>query len=75
MDADGLQEGPALPEKNDLKEAWKKISKEIRARLGASTYRLFFTEAKLRQVADEVALIRTAGAMYAIWIEENFRES
>ena len=57
-----------------LETVWVRVSDDLRADLGDPTYDLWFSQSRLLKVDQNRAVISAPGSMYAIWIEENFRE-
>ncbi len=62
-------------EKQNLKTLWRRISSDLRAELGDSTFELFLPNFTLTQLEDSVAVIQVPGSGYALWAETNFKES
>ncbi len=60
--------------KEQLAAAWTWVSEDLKEALGESTFDLWFGHSRLIKVEDFHAVLSSPGAMYAIWIEENFRE-
>lgn len=58
----------------NLTQIWSEASIEIRQALGNSNYDLWFANARLLEVSEGTAVLQTPGAMYSIWVEENFKE-
>lgn len=54
---------------------WNDVTKDLRTLLGNSTFDLWFTGFSLESVDAERILVHAPGSMYAIWVEENFKES
>ena len=57
-----------------LKAVWTIVSKDLREDLGDATFDLWFSQSRLLEVDQNKAVISAPGSMWAIWIEENFRE-
>ncbi len=57
-----------------LQTVWERVSGDLRSALGEPTFDLWFSHTRLVQVEGRQALISVPGSMYAIWIEENFRD-
>lgn len=60
---------------SQLSQLWQLISQEIRIALGDSSYELWFTDFRIREVSSEEVVLVAPGTMYAIWVEENFKNS
>jgi len=63
-----------LPLKS-LDELWNFCAGRLREELGEPTFDLWFSDFKIASIRDGVADLVAPGAMYAIWVEENFRET
>lgn len=61
--------------KSFLKKLWKTVTVDLIDDLGASTYDLWLSDFKLISVDQKEIVMRAPGAMYAIWVEENFKET
>ena len=57
-----------------LKTVWTAVSSDLKESLGDATFDLWFENSNLVEVENHYALISSAGQMYSIWIEENFRD-
>lgn len=63
---------PLGPEQ--LTAVWTAVSGDLRAVLGDATFDLWFGQSRLVCVDENKATVSSPGSMYAIWIEENFRD-
>lgn len=75
MQLDASFETDPPTEQQFLKSLWKKVSKDLRNELGRPTYDLWFNDFQLSSLKEKQAVILAPGAMYAIWVEENFKSS
>jgi chromosomal replication initiator protein len=57
-----------------LTSAWSLVAEDLKAALGEPTFELWFSQSTLLKVEENHAVISSPGSMYAIWVEENFRE-
>ena len=57
-----------------LKTVWSSVSGDLKATLGKTSFELWFGQSRLLKVDENHAVISSPGSMYAIWIEENFRD-
>lgn len=57
-----------------LRSVWDLVSGDLKTTLGEATFDLWFSQSGLIKVDENHAVISSPGSMYAIWIEENFRE-
>lgn len=57
-----------------LNKVWDLVSGDLRAALGDATFDLWFGQSGLVNVDENHAVISSPGSMWAIWIEENFRD-
>lgn len=64
---------PHLPQPNDL--AWQNVLCDIRDKVGANAYDLWFAELSLKEVVENVAVVIAPGSIYPIWIEGNFKDA
>ena len=58
-----------------LNQLWNNISHELRGSLGESAYDIWFSDFRLGSVSPEEIVMIAPGTMYAIWVEENFKNS
>lgn len=68
-----LRQDPTLTE-CPLTALWTRVGKGLRAGLGEATYEIWFAGFSVDSVADDAVAIIAPGSMYAIWVEENFKE-
>lgn len=61
------------PKTTDNSLLWHTISLELRSELGAPTHDLWFSNFRLLSATPEEAVLIAPGTMYAIWVEENFK--
>lgn len=61
-------------EPQTLEHLWQTASEDLRTQLGDSTYDLWFSQFRIDSVADGAVTIQAPGSMYAIWVEENFKD-
>ncbi len=59
-----------IPELNPL---WSNVSQELRDTLGDSVFDLWFSDFRLVSASAEEVVLMAPGTMYAIWVEENFK--
>lgn len=57
-----------------LTQVWDGVSEDLKEALGTSTFDRWFGESRLIKVDENEAVISSPGSMYAIWIEENFKD-
>ena len=58
-----------------LTTLWKQVSEDLRADLGDPLYDRWFADFLLSSVDSDGVVLSAPGSMYAIWVEENFKES
>ena len=58
---------------SDNTRLWHQISRELRSVLGDSTHDLWFSNFKVLSASPEEVVLVAPGTMYAIWVEENFK--
>ena len=58
----------------ELNTVWDAVSVDLKSALGEATFELWFSQSRLVRVEGHRAVISAPGSMYAIWIEENFRD-
>jgi chromosomal replication initiator protein len=63
-------EPPAIPDPTTL---WPLITRELRSELGNPTHDLWFANFRLLSASPEEVVLAAPGTMYAIWVEENFK--
>ncbi|MAS94197.1 MAG: chromosomal replication initiator protein DnaA [Verrucomicrobiales bacterium] len=61
--------------KGFLKRLWKVVTKDLKDDLGTSTFDLWLSDFKLVALDQNEVVMRAPGSMYAIWVEENFKET
>ncbi len=57
-----------------LSSVWNLVARDLKIALGEPTFDLWFSQSDLIKVDENHAVISSPGSMYAIWVEENFRE-
>lgn len=53
---------------------WARVAEGLRATLGEATYEIWFAGFSVESVSTDDVVIVAPGSMYAIWVEENFKE-
>ncbi len=57
-----------------LETVWTYFLRDIETAVGDSAFQRWFADIRLAKVDSEKLVISAPGSMYAIWIEENFKE-
>jgi len=61
-------------EPQHLEAVWKHFLKDIEPSVGDSAFQRWFADVRLIKAEPEKLVISAPGSIYAIWIEENFKE-
>lgn len=62
-----------LIDKQDLERIWNHVAAELRSELGVATFDLWFADFSIVSAEGELVTLEAPGSMYAIWVEENFK--
>jgi len=62
-------------EPQQLTTLWNHVSDDLRSDLGDPLFDRWFTGFLLKSVDSDGVVLSAPGSMYAIWVEENFKES
>ena len=60
-------------DRQELENIWNGVAKDLKAELGLATFDLWFSDFTISSTEEEVVTFRAPGSMYAIWVEENFK--
>lgn len=63
-----------LNDKQSLEDIWNQVSETLRDDLGTGNYDLWFSEFEIVSVDSGEVTLLAPGSMYAIWVEENFKD-